>query len=95
MIILCPSKDTVTAGATLSTVATFEHYERKWIGFNDCRKASQLIARFAAGSIPAGALIAIYKYLAFGSLWVRGIFFALMGGWMVLGTPYIFKKLKV
>jgi membrane-associated phospholipid phosphatase len=95
MIILCPSKDTVLAGATLAAAATLEYCERKWIGFDDCGKVSQRIARVASGFIPAGVLLALYKYFAFESLWIRGIFFFLVGGWMVLGAPYLFKKLKI
>jgi undecaprenyl-diphosphatase len=95
MTLLWPSKDTALAGATLAAVAMLEYCERKWIGFEDCRKISQWFARLAAGFIPAVALLAFYRSFYFESLWMRGMFFLGMGGWMILGAPYLFKKLKV
>jgi membrane-associated phospholipid phosphatase len=92
---LLPSKDTVLAGSTLTAVAMLEYVERKWIGFDNCRRVYQRIARFAAGFIPALGLLAAFKLLSTESLWMQGIFFFLMGGWMILGAPYLFKKLKI
>jgi len=90
-----PSRDTVLAGSTLAAVALLQHWERRWVGFDNCRRLSQRIARLGAGFIPAGVVLAFYKCLAFESLWVRGIFFFIMGGWMVLGAPFLFKRLKI
>lgn len=95
MIIVHPSKDTVLAGATLTAVATLEHYERKWIGFDNCQQIWRRIGRLAAGFIPAGLLVVYYKHLVPDSLWMIGIFFYLLGGWMVLGAPYLFKRLRI
>ena len=95
MIILHPSRETIPPGATLTALAVLEYWERKWIGFDDCQHVSQRIARLAAGLIPPGASLALYEYLLSGSLWMEGALFVLMGAWMVLGAPYLFKKLGI
>ena len=95
MIILHPSRETIPAGATLIAVAVLEYWERKWIGFDDCQQVSQRIARLAVGLIPAGALLALHNYLLPEALWAEGMLFSLLGGWMLLGAPYLFKKLGI
>jgi membrane-associated phospholipid phosphatase len=92
---LLPSKDTVLAGSTLTAVAMLEYFERKWIGFDNSHRVSQRLARSAAGFVPAFLVLVAFKFLSLESLWMQGIFFFLMGGWMVLGAPYLFKKLKI
>ncbi|MFB0520450.1 MAG: hypothetical protein ACETWD_03355, partial [Desulfatiglandales bacterium] len=80
---------------TLAAVAALEYWERTRIRFDDCRQISQGIARLAAGLIPPAVLLGFYKYLGLESLWITGIIFVLMGAWMVLGAPYLFKKLSI
>lgn len=95
MIMLRTSKGTIPPGATLAAVAALEYWERTRIRFDDCRQISQGIARLAAGLIPPAVLLGFYKYLGLESLWITGIIFVLMGAWMVLGAPYLFKKLSI
>jgi membrane-associated phospholipid phosphatase len=95
MMILHPSGETIRAGATLIAAAMLEYWERKWIGFDDCQRVSQRIARLAAGLIPAGASLALHNYLLPEALWAEGVLFSLMGAWMLLGAPYLFKKLRI
>ena len=94
MIMLRTSQGTIPPGATLAAVAALEYWERTRIRFDDCRQTSQRIARLAGGLIPPAVLLAFYKYLGVESLWMTGIIFVVMGGWMVLGAPYLFKKLR-
>jgi membrane-associated phospholipid phosphatase len=94
MIALHPSKETISPGATLAAVAVLEQWERKWIGFHDCDSISQRITRIAAGLIPPAALLASQHYFLPESLLMEGIVFGLLGGWMVLGAPYLFKRLR-
>ncbi|UCF73916.1 MAG: phosphatase PAP2 family protein [Deltaproteobacteria bacterium] len=95
MIMLRPSKGTIPPGATLAAVAALEYWERTRIRFDDCRQLSQRIARLAGGLIPPAVLLGLYKYLGVESLWMTGIIFVVMGAWMVLGAPYLFKKLRI
>jgi membrane-associated phospholipid phosphatase len=95
MIMLRTSKGIIPPGATLAAVAALEYWERTRIRFDDCRQTSQRIARLAGGLIPPAVLLAFYKYLGVESLWMTGIIFVVMGGWMVLGAPYLFKKLRI
>ncbi len=89
-----PSLGTFLGGLGLCAVALLEGVERRTIGFADPDRFSRRLARLFVGAGPLLALVPFLLYIPRHPVWMKPPLVLLACLWMVLGAPYLFKRME-
>jgi hypothetical protein len=95
LVLIHPTKDTVTSLAALMGMGAGYAVERRYVGFDTGGAMSQRAARFICGAI---VVLALYLGVAAAfpaGLAFRAVRYGLIGLWAGLGAPWVFVKLRL
>ena len=90
IMLIYPAKDTVLTAVVISAIALLEPLEQHHIGIKDAISFRERFIRFMLGFGVAVIPMAFYMIYRPESLWILGVFFFMLGYWVVIGAPALF-----